>query len=1228
MIVKSLTHRTKFLLIFTIAFTLLYSIEVKAATVARVAKLAYDIESVSIDSADETLRIKGWAFNTASDVGFAGHTSLQFKLSSSDGSESISPKAVFLHSSYSLGRWLCDKDVNPSTGAPYDYCKEGSLAIGGTGFEVAFDLNSSEIKDGKTYKVMMKHPGMLNSSWKEISVARAVIADNVMEFNKRRKDQMAMSIGGGTNTIKITERSVQMVGSDGKPLSPSQNFTGASYSITGQPIKVDISNGGGGINLYPVTVNSGIAYVPSVFGEISGANGSNWLVIKTSKREDEGSNELQFNNGTPRLPDPEGCTGEVYNFFYFFLGGWTDMPQNWVSNSAGSAGFNDGEILKQLEIDTNTVYRKFVVPIDKDSIGWFYTAYPKAMSNHEKKYFNEGNNYFFAYDWWCRANGECYDQYSGCKLDASKNPTSECNPNKATQGVLSMSEYQNASIMLGTPLSGGSALKINETQSEDGFKFSIQRYFSGNPYQIANPRSLAVQAKTGKNDQYLHPAVYAMSICKGDKPQCDDSVDPAVCLTGDTGTEVIFHESDELATCTLNKEVSSGFTIIEKEETGGYCEVACKDDLDIKLPSGKETAAGQYFVLDNYTPEIKAKRTCVTSQIDSQKFIEDKKGKEVDVSKLYNIWRDWVEINGQENGSNYEEGRSKINGPNEITSDVRKCYTFAYTTNEDNERVRDEENDVEVGTLRHYEWNINSSTGPNGTRYDGSEAKGDFYKLDEGGSLGDYCITSSESIPDEADDEDEYNFQDKSKETYDREIEYELSDARRNYEDSLAEYSEMLNNYNKCYSWTDNVMNAIQDGTNLKSGTAGSEKDRYQFTFKPTLTFDYGYENPLERDRDVFAPFTWGEEQYDDDRYVEQSALNTSNTYWAKGVTTDTKYTGGVQANGNSPKGLNADPLGLLKCEGTTCSATGSLDTNHYFYTSSYVKREEDIQYTYHLPTVYASIPVGSVTTDEHKYDPRLQLAKDAVPVNINTPSGTYPYKLTIDNLKDELRREKSSNNPNDDWDDRFKGSKGAGALNEADAYVCNYDVINDIYIPGSPGKLNFFYRIIDPYEINPLGRTLGYNWANPKGDTAREEIKKMASDYGDMSNPNDGEKDKFIFTLTPLIMKEIRNHNSDVMVNGGFANFEMACTPYIDEYGNRMNQGYHCRSQFLSCLASGGDGYGETKSCYNTFRNNLNNYRASEDNYDLGRLNINRDKLISKQNKLDCDNGIEDACG
>ncbi len=76
------------------------------------------------------------------------------------------------------------------------------------------------------------------------------------------------------------------------------------------------------------------------------------------------------------------------------------------------------------------------------------------------------------------------------------------------------------------------------------------------------------------------------------------------------------------------------------------------------------------------------------------------------------------------------------------------------------------------------------------------------------------------------------------------------------------------------------------------------------------------------------------------------------------------------------------------------------------------------------------------------------------------------------------------------------------------------------------------------------------------------------------------------------------------------------------------MNQGYHCRSQFLSCLASGGDGYGETKSCYNTFRNNLNNYRASEDNYDLGRLNINRDKLISKQNKLDCDNGIEDACG
>lgn len=1207
---KSSTHKIKFIFFFAVVFIFACSLDVKAATPARVAKLAYDIEKVYIDNNDDTLHIQGWAFNVASDVGVAGHTKVEFKLSSDAGD--ISPVKTYLHSSYSLAPWLCEKAVNEETGKKENYCKEGSLAIGGTGFEVAFDLGSNDIKPGKVYKVMMKYNGLLGGGgdWKEISVAKSAYDATAIDYNKRKKDGMAMRIEGGTGTIKVTERSVKMVDASGNPLPSDTNFSsGTTYTIKGSPIKVDISPGrAGGINLYPVGVNAGgvtTAYVPSVFGQIGGGDRGSWLLIKTSEIADEGSNEVQFNNGIPQLPTPEGCEdpSKVYSFYYFFLGGWVNMPSGWTRNSAGAAGFNDKEVLDELELSEALNYKSFVVPIDKDTIGWFYTDYKKAMSNHEKKYFNDGNNYFFAYDWWCRENGECYDQYSGCKLDSSGNPTSECSPNKATRGELDDASYQNASVKLGTPLEGGTALKIKETQSSDGFKFSIQRYFSGSPYQISNPGSLARPVNTGKNEQYLHPAVFAMSICKGDpeQPNCDDEVDPAVCA-GDSGTEVIFHESDELATCTIKKDNHSGFTIVEKEETGEYCEVACKDDLDMKFPTHKQTAAGQYFILDNYTPELKAKRTCVTSKIDSNKFISDKKDKEKDIAKLYNIWRDWVVINGDEDSSNYDGGGSKI-----TVTETESGTCYKHTEVYDPVAKKNVPGpDQETGTYKVYKWEINASRGPNGTRYEG--ASGEFTKVE--GSAGDTCEAST----------------DKSKETYDADITDEMKEAERNYADILAEYGEMVNNYNKCYSWTDNVMNARTNGTEIESVSANTDRESYKFSFRPDLEFDYGYESPLEKDRSILGwdPFVWDESKYEDGELVEKEGFDISNRYWDKNSTTNSKYDqGGVQANGDSAKGLNAENLGLLICQTNTCSETGHLNTGHYFYTSSYVKREEEVKYTYHLPDVYTKIPTGIVTTDDSEMQTKLQLEDDAVPVNINTPAGTYPYKLTLTNIKDELRQSKESNNPDDDWEERFAGSTGNGALNENDSYVCNYDVINDIYIPGSPGILNYFYRIIDTYEINPLNRTLGYNWANSKGDRVREEIKQTAVSNALLEAED---SDKFVFKLTPLLMKEIRNHNARQPL--GFANFDMACVPYVDGGGNRYNRGYHCESQFLTCLVQDGEGSGPTGSCYGVFDGSIRPYKAADDDYDIGDLNHNRDNLINKQRDIDChEGGIEDAC-
>lgn len=111
---------------------------------------------------------------------------------------------------------------------------------------------------------------------------------------------------------------------------------------------------------------------------------------------------------------------------------------------------------------------------------------------------------------------------------------------------------------------------------------------------------------------------------------CPDTVNRAKC-EGNNGTLAVFHENDNLIDCALNENSNSGFDLVKTSDTyvtiGGtrksYCQVSCKDDLDISYPTNRFGYAGQYFTLENYEPTVNIKRTCVTSKLDYAGFKQD-----------------------------------------------------------------------------------------------------------------------------------------------------------------------------------------------------------------------------------------------------------------------------------------------------------------------------------------------------------------------------------------------------------------------------------------------------------------------------------------------------------------------------------------------------------------------------------------------------------------------------
>lgn len=688
------------------------------------------------------------------------------------------------------------------------------------------------------------------------------------------------------------------------------------------------------------------------------------------------------------------------------------------------------------------------------------------------------------------------------------------------------------------------SVDITADVNKNGLTLAIKRTFTRNiiPY-LGSPY----------NGNYYNPTIYTVTYSeKTDNTSLNNNNDNFT----DQGTTAILHENDRLNTCTLNTANDSGFQVVTPEDTNNnysnttYCTVSCKDDIDAQLPTYKNSDAGGYYVLDGTTgkfgsafPSLTANRTCVTSKIEYNKFIDDEDDAETDMYEKYNDWQDKKDIHDTLSGRITASGTDTCTytypcPPCDSTgcSTCSKDYTYSWQEWEidEHDAVNYSRNDFDGDSG---DWESSTPCSGGGETYSSAYSRWKSYYSGLAGIA--------------------YNVYDKAK----------------------TVYANTLNSYMNCYKWTDKY-NGGNNASSLQGATQPTVNSSMFYLFNgENPEFNYTYD---DTDSHVVAGVM--KEELNESNQLSYYQTKAKYTYWNVGTATNDEYTTG----GNDSK--TDQNVKLTICTTKTCTQDmggKTIDVSK----NEYIKRVEKKTWNYTLPQVYTLIPNGRVS--KTNIEPSILLETNASPININTEAGIYNYTINISNISDNVRDRYDKKKT---FEDRFEKT-----LNSSDGdYTCNYEVINDVV--GSDG-FHFFYRTVDPVNINPTNRTLGYNWQGDKAETVMQNMENTSVDRNILL---DNDHDHYSFTLTPTMMSQIRVYNGtkNTEANGAYADWDLTCV----DYGN--SQGYHCYSAFLNCLT------GDRISCGG--RGGLTINLPDTLSYDKGDLDDNRQITINKQNNLD----------
>lgn len=475
-----------------------------------------------------------------------------------------------------------------------------------------------------------------------------------------------------------------------------------------------------------------------------------------------------------------------------------------------------------------------------------------------------------------------------------------------------------------------------------------------------------------------------------------------------------------------------------------YCEVKCKEDYIFGVPYKKNTESGRYFQI---SVSLKGQQDCYTTKLDYKKYTEDIVKKQAEILDTYNEWL--------ENYENYtfslvqgDAVACNANSCPAITdqngNSTGKCSEAGYNGTYDYKKMIDHSKNFYTYEIKEEsdKWTIiNVKTG--GDAPHGNPQFGEWTntKRCQGCSLTGECEWKIKPEKDYADKKEGYKTA--------------ALAAKQKLKDKMKELREIIDNYNSCVADHDYPNLQLATDVNMGLDRNGENEVAYWdmvYKYNPSIQYSYREPEPGVSSTKLISSVQAKscEHGMNCDFMYSPDAIIVADNYAVKKMVEAglcTEYKPDEKTSNNSkPYCMSSDSIKDIDeeshfatwyCDGTIdneyeiCTGDNSLqyeiesqwtvldedldkgieetvtignnliNSNHKITKVDYVHKISSSRGTYKTERVYYSGhddgDIKIEETPEHEiknYD-----IVDGLPVGINTPTGTYYYKLTLDNF-------------------------------------------------------------------------------------------------------------------------------------------------------------------------------------------------------------------------------------
>lgn len=475
-----------------------------------------------------------------------------------------------------------------------------------------------------------------------------------------------------------------------------------------------------------------------------------------------------------------------------------------------------------------------------------------------------------------------------------------------------------------------------------------------------------------------------------------------------------------------------------------YCEVKCKEDYIFGVPYKKNTESGRYFQI---SVSLKGQQDCYTTKLDYKKYTEDIVKKQAEILDTYNEWL--------ENYENYtfslvqgDAVACNANSCPAITdqngNSTGKCSEAGYNGTYDYKKMIDHSKNFYTYEIKEEsdKWTIiNVKTG--GDAPHGNPQFGEWTntKRCQGCSLTGECEWKIKPEKDYADKKEGYKTA--------------ALAAKQKLKDKMKELREIIDNYNSCVADHDYPNLQLATDVNMGLDRNGENEVAYWdmvYKYNPSIQYSYREPEPGVSSTKWISSVQAKscEHGMNCDFMYSPDAIIVADNYAVKKMVEAglcTEYKPDEKTSNNSkPYCMSSDSIKDIDeeshfatwyCDGTIdneyeiCTGDNSLqyeiesqwtvldedldkgieetvtignnliNSNHKITKVDYVHKISSSRGTYKTERVYYSGhddgDIKIKETPEHEiknYD-----IVDGLPVGINTPTGTYYYKLTLDNF-------------------------------------------------------------------------------------------------------------------------------------------------------------------------------------------------------------------------------------